>query len=48
MKLEELSFKDDDYHVYQKEVLTTIISQFSKIQDYSDTIVMPHYLLAVN
>ena len=52
MKVQELSFKDNNYHVYQTQVSSTIISKLSKIQDYSEVktivTVMPHYSLDVN
>ncbi len=35
MTLQELSFKDNNCHVYQTEVWTTIIPEFNKTKDYS-------------
>ncbi len=45
VKLQELPFKDNSCHVYQMEVSRTIISGFTKTQDYSEVypIVISHY-----
>ncbi len=45
-EVQELSFKDNNYHVYQPDVSRSIILEFSKIQGYAEvkTIVMLQYL----
>ena len=49
MKLQEMSFRDNNCQVYQTDVSRSDISKLSKTQDCSEsnTIVMPHYVLDV-